>query len=76
MHNKDYKYRTLAELKAAYDTAVLTDRDCIILDNDSTPVYLWEEDEDDHAEKVFDGGCPEQLLEEALTLLGIPWRGA
>lgn len=69
------KYKTLADLKAAYDSGELSRGCWMTLDNDTTPVYL-RPDEEDMGECVFDGGSPEQLLEQALTLLGIPWESA
>lgn len=71
------KYKTLAELKAAYDSGELDRNSFIMLDNDSTSVYRRDADgEWLDSGPVFDGGNPEVLLEEALTLLGIPWEPA
>lgn len=56
------KYKTLAELQQAYKTGEITAP--LMLDNDSTDVY-------DNEEDVFEMH-PEQVLEEALALLGIP----
>lgn len=60
------KYKTLAELKAAYDAKEMTEP--LMLDNDSTFAH------DEHG-RVFEGGGPEELLREALDLLGIPNEG-
>lgn len=60
------KYKTLAELKAAYDAKEITEP--VMLDNDCSFAY-------EGSEKVFDGGGPEELLREALDLLGIPNEG-
>lgn len=60
------KYKTLAELKAAYETGDLNPEESpLILDNDNSTV--WCDDE-----CVYRGPGYE-LVEEALTLLGIPW---
>lgn len=67
------EYATLAELKAAYDSGELSRDDFLTIDNDCTPVYR---DRDGEFEKVFDGDPPSCLLEEALTMLGIPWQNA
>lgn len=56
---------TLEELLAAYKSGAITEP--MWLDNDST--FVYQEDE-----KVFDGGVPRELLEQALTLLGIPFQ--
>lgn len=61
------KYKSLKELKKAYDSSELTDPIC--LDNDDSFVYVGEE-------KVYQGGTPEELLDEALELLKIPSEGA
>ncbi len=59
------KYKTLAELKAAYDSGAVPQDASLVLDNDSSYVYVGDE-------QVYEGGGYE-LREEALTLLGIPW---
>jgi len=65
----EYKYKTLAELKAAYDSGELS-RDCpLMLDNDCS--YVWDDKTD---EQVYSGEGYE-IREEALDLLGIPWEG-
>lgn len=74
------KYKTLAELKAAIDEKrlVLGDDDAVTLDNDSTSLYVLSptpEDPENH-ENVFNGGTPDELLRQALDLLGIPWEEA
>jgi len=73
------KYKTLADLKAAYDLGELSKEHVLSLDNDSASVtiYDWEKDPDgDEGETVFhfDFG-PQCLLEEALKLLNIPAEG-
>ena len=74
------KYKTLAELKTAFDSGEIPKNwEGIILDNDSTSMYEEVIDGNgdvDYGEKIFDGGMPSELLEEALTLLGIPWGNA
>ena len=61
------KYKTLTELKAAYDSGELNPEESpLMLDNDSSTVY-----KDD--ECVYRGPGYE-IREEALTLLGIPWE--
>lgn len=72
------KYKTLAELKAAIDSkeVYLGDSKLTI---DSCTLYEEEiEDKDENGTLLitpallFDGGMPEDLLKEALDLLGIP----
>ena len=72
------KYKTLAELKAAYESGELPREDALVIDNDCTTVYQGRHDGGPHSvlEEVFDGGPPSVLLEEALSLLGIPWEPA
>jgi len=72
-------YTTLKELKDALDSKelVLGKLDKLIIDNDSTDLYTQDpnsDDEDDTIE-VF-SLHPQNLLEEALELLGIPWGNA
>lgn len=59
------KYQTLAGLKAAYDSGTLSRENPLVLDNDDTSVW-------DGAGEVF-GAHPEDVLRQALDLLGIPW---
>lgn len=70
-------YKTLKALKKALDTKQLKlkrgSRECIILDNDSTSLYVEDPKDPEDAIKIFDGGTPNDLLIEALDLLGIPW---
>ena len=67
----DKEYNTLSELKAAYERGELDQNRLLIIDNDSTAVYSK-----GYYSKLFEGGTPSRLLEEALTLLGIPWDNA
>lgn len=56
--------RSLKELKEMYDLGNLSKDDILWIDNDCTGIW---------SEKVdFRGAGPEDLLQEALTLLGIP----
>lgn len=64
------KYKTLKNLKAAYDSGELSSKHKLMLDNDDTFVYGG----DDEGE-LFNGGVPDELLREALTLLKIPHEG-
>lgn len=61
------KYKTLKALKAAYDSGKISEP--MMIDNDNTSV--WQEGNG----QVFAGGSPEDLLREALDLLGIPNEG-
>lgn len=61
------RYENLAALKAAYDSGELNREQTLILDNDTCFVYTDEG-------CVYSGPTPEIVLEEALTLLGIPWE--
>lgn len=76
------QYKTLAELKAAFDSGELKREDCMmILDNDCTPTYdrgEWDEETEDWTKDdlIFNSHGPSCLLEEALTLLNIPWENA
>jgi hypothetical protein len=68
------KYKSLAELKQVIDSGELKlsgGYDKLMLDNDNTSLYVGDHDSPD-VERVFEMH-PNQLLEEALTLLGIPW---
>jgi hypothetical protein len=68
------KYTTLAQLRRAYKSGELhKDASPLTIDNDCAHVYAGNEDD---SELVFRGGMPEDLLREALTLLGIPWDNA
>lgn len=60
------KYRSLEELSTAYKKGELSEDvgDILRIDNDTCFVYC-------NDEKVFEAD-PEELLEEALELLGIP----
>lgn len=61
------KYKTLAQLKAAYESGELS-KDCpLILDNDLS--LVWDDATD---EQVYSGPGYE-IREEALDLCGIPW---
>lgn len=61
------KYKTLAELKAAYESGALDPEESpLMLDNDNSTVY-------DGDGCVYRGPGYE-IREEALTLLGIPWE--
>lgn len=55
---------TLQELVAAYQTGAVTEP--LMLDNDSTSVCQGDDE-------VFEMH-PNDLIEQALTLLGIPWE--
>ena len=68
------KYKSLAALKAAIDSGeiVLTDDDCIRIDNDCCTLYVKDPDDPDDVVRIFDGGFPADLLKQALDLLGIP----
>ena len=69
---KVYKYNTLAELKAAYDSGELDpDESPLVLDNDCSFVYV--PTAEDESECVYRGPGYE-IREEALTLAGIPWE--
>ena len=61
------KYKTLAELKSAYDSGKLDRKKTqLYIDNDQTSVR------GPRGASLFEGGMPTDLLGEALTLLGIP----
>jgi hypothetical protein len=61
------KYKTLADLKAAYDSGELNPEESpLTLDNDCSFVYK-------DSKCVYRGNGPDFLVGEALTLLGIPW---
>lgn len=59
---------TLQELVAAYQAGAVTGP--LMLDNDSTNVY---QGDDDEVFEVFEMH-PAELIEQALTMLGIPWE--
>ena len=62
------RYRTIADLKRAYDSGELTAESPLHVDNDDSFVYVGEE-------KVYSGGGYEDVY-EALDALKIPWRRA
>lgn len=69
------RYATLADLQEAYASGELNrETEKLLLDNDDTFVYTEDTDEIEGLE-VFNGGLPEDLLIEALDLLGIPNEG-
>jgi len=57
---------TLQELAGAYKTGTVTAP--LMLDNDSTSVY------DEAADATVFEMHPADLIEQALTMLGIPWE--
>lgn len=60
-------YKTLAELKAAYESGELNPkRSPLMLDNDNSVVYK--------GDTCVYRGPGYEIREEALTLLGIPWE--
>lgn len=71
------RYKTVADLVAAFKAGDLTpDANELSLDNDCAAVYVHDEDwTPASTEKVFDAH-PDDLLEQCLTLLGIPWERA
>lgn len=62
------KYKTLAEPQAAYQGGQVTDTEPLMLDNDCVTVQV--PDGDDYS-TVFEMH-PDDLLEQAVDLLGIP----
>lgn len=70
------RYETLAELKAAYDSGELSKlKYKVWLDNDDASILAEDDittdgDTDTHIFEVH----PEDLLEQALDLLGVPWE--
>lgn len=66
------KISTLKELKELFDTGKLNPlEDALILDNDCSSLYPNSDGE--NAENIFDKH-PTEILEEALSLLGIPFN--
>ena len=67
-------YTTLKELKDALDSKelVLDENEKLIIDNDSTDLYIQVSDDEDDTIEVF-SLHPADLLTQALELLGIPW---
>jgi hypothetical protein len=61
---------TLAELVQAYHDGTL--KAPLMLDNDHTSV--WPDEGAQYNERYVFEMHPEELLEQALTLLGIPWE--
>lgn len=75
------QYKTLAELKAAYESGELDpEAGRLVLDNDvcqayvKNPDYEGEDEDDVDWISVFRSGGPSELLPDALDLLGIPWE--
>lgn len=67
------KYKTLAEVKAAFDAGEIPDGSKVMLDNDATNLYEPYDEATDSGECLWRGGVPDDVLTEALDLLGIPW---
>lgn len=63
------KYKTLRELQTAYQRGKLTES--LMLDNDTTSVYVQTGPDEDDYEAAFEMH-PDDLLGQALDLLGIP----
>lgn len=71
------RHETIARLAAAYAAGELDRADNpLIIDNDSTTVFIEDVSKPGGFVKVFDGGSPKDLLQEALDLLGIPYQNA
>jgi hypothetical protein len=68
---KQLRYKTVAELQVAYRSGELKAEEALMLDNDSTDAYRDDEADELESELVF-SMHPDQLLEQALDLLGIP----
>ncbi len=64
------RYTTVAELRDAYASGV--EMSPLTIDNDYTAAHIHDADWIE-VEKVFEMH-PAEVLEEALTLLGIPWE--
>jgi hypothetical protein len=65
------KPKNLTDLKAAMDRGEYRGRRLrVLVDNDEVPVSVMSEDEDDLDEHVVNLGHPEDVLIEALRLLG------
>ena len=62
-------YKSLEELVDAHKKGLLPTGAILELDNDCYRMHAGSED----SECLFRGGEPTFLLEDALTLLGIPW---
>ena len=60
------RYDSLAALQQAYQDGVLGPEDRLIIDNDSSYLYI-------DGEPVYQGPGPEGLAREACDLLGIVW---
>jgi hypothetical protein len=69
-------YKTLAELKAAYDSGEISKENKLLIDNDYTAVAIPDPNDQDDYITVFGGSFPSKLLREALDLLGIPNESA
>jgi hypothetical protein len=68
-------YHSLADLQAAFQDGRLDPvRDKLTLDNDHSYLCSDSEDSDDSEAYPYEGEGPEELLREALDLLGIPWE--
>jgi len=62
-------YETLRDLQAAYKSGAITDP--LMLDNDSASVYVQTGSDMENYEGVFEMH-PDDVMEQALDLLGIP----
>jgi hypothetical protein len=65
------KYKTLRELANAYASGELPKKQKLVID--SWRCYIYSDD--DNAEPIFRQETS-QLLEEALRILGVPFKGA
>jgi hypothetical protein len=74
MSPSSYKYETVADLIAGYASGEITQDDILWLDNDTTFMYIGDEDKGERPVKVFDMH-PYDLLHQLLDYVGIPAEG-
>lgn len=71
-----FRYESLRDVVKAYQTGELDRKTPLVISREGSSVTMEAGKKSDGSllyEKVFDGGSPEALLEDALDLLRVPW---
>jgi hypothetical protein len=70
----EHRYRSLEEVVAAYARGELDESTPLVISPQETGVYLAVSAQGTTEEKAFDGGSPDFLLQQALSLLHVPYK--